>query len=496
MNKKQYNNVIEYTMKHEQSAQTDDSLSTARAIFDNMGVALPQGDIKAVYETIKTDDYMGWKSCTMQEAQAAADKGMAAIGISEDRIVVLSATDEEQPVTQTASVMTLSENTSAFAVDGLQYYSYSYVTTQNGGTTPNNPYTLVNGWLKLYHRPTVSEAGRVVEIPNVEQYTGTDGVFYQFTNKNYWYACENYWNTKINGYAINYLTSIGEPPVINTGVHGEYTNENGRYWMAVGPKVVDPNHQSNQMPYPENMYGKGVLDVVVKDAHGTKYYIPAVVGDVKGHTWSNGVIQTWKCFPDGAYDSVKNYDSQRTEYNGTVAAEFIGDFNLSTWANGLGNYSIDSFVFYPDPMQVKINNLVEWALGAEGKKLHECSEYFGVSNPNYGWCAWFVRLCGEKAGLNFGSSDAPTALSGVYGNVDFSSTNKPKVGDLAFIITHGESSIGHIGIVISIGNGQITTMEGNMSGSTDTSTVKKAYYSYETGVGDGYGRIARIGKNS
>ncbi|MBE6717842.1 MAG: CHAP domain-containing protein [Ruminococcaceae bacterium] len=283
MNKKQYNNVIEYTMKHEQSAQTDDSLSTARAIFDNMGVALPQGDIKAVYETIKTDDYMGWKSCTMQEAQAAADKGMAAIGISEDRIVVLSATDEEQPVTQTASVMTLSENTSAFAVDGLQYYSYSYVTTH-----PNTP----------------------------------------------------------------------------------------------------------------------------------------------------------------------------------------------------------------DPMQVKINNLVEWALGAEGKKLHECSEYFGVSNPHYGWCAWFVRLCGEKAGLNFGSSDSPTALSGVYGNVDFSSTNKPKVGDLAFIITHGESSIGHIGIVISIGNGQITTMEGNMSGSTDTSTVKKAYYSYETGVGDGYGRIARIGKNS
>lgn len=132
MNKKQYNNVIENTLKHEQSAQTDDSLATARAIFDNMGVALPQGDIKTVYETIKTDNYMGWKSCTMQEAQAAADRGVAAIGISEDRIVVLLAIDEEQPVTQTASVMTLDENTSAFAVDGLQYYSYSYGTTTNG----------------------------------------------------------------------------------------------------------------------------------------------------------------------------------------------------------------------------------------------------------------------------------------------------------------------------------------------------------------------------
>ena len=132
MNKKQYNNVIENTLKHEQSAQTDDSLATARAIFDNMGVALPQGDIKTVYETIKTDNYMGWKSCTKQEAQAAADKGTAAIGISEDRIVVLSANDEEQPVAQTASVMSLDENTSAYAVAGLEYYSYSYGTTFYG----------------------------------------------------------------------------------------------------------------------------------------------------------------------------------------------------------------------------------------------------------------------------------------------------------------------------------------------------------------------------
>ncbi len=123
---KQYNNVIENTLKHE---QTEDSLVIARAIFDNMGVALLHGNINTVYETIKTDNYMGWKSCTMQEAQEAANNGTAAIGISEDRIVVLSANDEEQPVTQTASVMALDENTSAFAVDGLQYYSYGYGTT-------------------------------------------------------------------------------------------------------------------------------------------------------------------------------------------------------------------------------------------------------------------------------------------------------------------------------------------------------------------------------
>ena len=136
MNKKQYNNVIENTLKHE---QTDDSLATAKAIFDNMGVALPQGDIKTVYETIKTNNYMGWKSCTMQEAQAAANNGTAAIGVSEERIVLLAATDEEQPVAETASVMTLDENTSAYAMDGMRYYVYGYGTTSTTNT-PNYPY--------------------------------------------------------------------------------------------------------------------------------------------------------------------------------------------------------------------------------------------------------------------------------------------------------------------------------------------------------------------
>jgi len=136
MNKKQYNNVINYTLNHIQPEKAGDCLSEARAIFDNMGIALPQGDIKTVYETIKTDDYMGWRSCTAEEAQEAANSGNAAIGISEDRIVVISADDEDEPATQTASVMTLNENPSEYAEDGVEYYSYSYgVTDECGGST-------------------------------------------------------------------------------------------------------------------------------------------------------------------------------------------------------------------------------------------------------------------------------------------------------------------------------------------------------------------------
>ena len=143
MNGKQYNNVIDWTLKHEAEAQSEDSLEATRAICKNLGVALPGGTMKKVADTLATDDYMYWRSCTMQDAQEAADNGTAAIGISNDRIVVLTATDEEQPVAETAAVMTLSENTSAFAVDGLRYYAYG------GGTTtttiqPHNEVTVIS----------------------------------------------------------------------------------------------------------------------------------------------------------------------------------------------------------------------------------------------------------------------------------------------------------------------------------------------------------------
>lgn len=154
MNKKQYNSVIDYTLKSEKALESDDSLSTARAIFKNLGVALPQGDMKTVYETIKTNNYMGWRSCTMEEAQEAANKGTAAIGISENKIVVISANDQEQPVTRTASVMPLDENTSVFEVSGLMYYSYSYGSTGCGGDCGGS-----TSWVDNYGAIYVSQYG-------------------------------------------------------------------------------------------------------------------------------------------------------------------------------------------------------------------------------------------------------------------------------------------------------------------------------------------------
>ncbi len=141
MNKKQYNNIIEHSLQYD-CKETDSSLDTARTVFNNMGVALPQGTQKEVYDTISTNEYMGWRECTLEKARENANKGIATIGINENKIIILSAEDEEQPISQTAEVMTLTDSTPAVAVVDLQYYSYSYggTTCQSGGTCFNNRY--------------------------------------------------------------------------------------------------------------------------------------------------------------------------------------------------------------------------------------------------------------------------------------------------------------------------------------------------------------------
>lgn len=143
MNKKQYNNIIEHSLQYD-CKETDSSLDTARIIFNNMGVALPQGDMKTVYETINTDNYMDWRKCTLEEAKEAADNGTAAIGISEDRILIFSAEDEEKPVLQTKSVLALADDTPIVSLLNLDYYSYRY-----GNTTLPTIYCS-NQYLSLY----------------------------------------------------------------------------------------------------------------------------------------------------------------------------------------------------------------------------------------------------------------------------------------------------------------------------------------------------------
>lgn len=153
MNSKQYNNIINHTLVNEPAAQTEDSLTTARAIFNNMGVALPSGDLPEIMEVLQTNEYMGWKACTREEAQQAANNGIAAIGICEDQIVIFAAEDEDEPVARTAQVLTLSETTIDVAEAEAEYFAYSVVTTtiipqppESGFYFEDTTVSVVVGW--------------------------------------------------------------------------------------------------------------------------------------------------------------------------------------------------------------------------------------------------------------------------------------------------------------------------------------------------------------
>ena len=100
------------------------------------GRGLPQGDLAQVAEVLATDDYMGWKACTKEEAQEDANNGIPAIGVSNDQIVVLAADDEEQPVANAVAVMTLANDADTMD-DSVVYYSYSRGTTCQGENDDN-----------------------------------------------------------------------------------------------------------------------------------------------------------------------------------------------------------------------------------------------------------------------------------------------------------------------------------------------------------------------
>lgn len=90
----QYKNIIQWSLcELEESKSELDIQSTIRNLFDNLGIAFPQGDLKKVLEILQTNDYMGWRNCSCSEAQKFANIGIASIGISIEIIFLIMPDD-------------------------------------------------------------------------------------------------------------------------------------------------------------------------------------------------------------------------------------------------------------------------------------------------------------------------------------------------------------------------------------------------------------------
>jgi len=186
---------------------------------------------------------------------------------------------------------------------------------------PEEPeFITVNDWLDMYTTPTVSGVGRRVELPD--------------PNPRSWVAFEGL--SSINRYVRDELVNSGNTPVVNIDENGIMTDAEGRYWIAVGPNVLDPDFLPDDKPTWANNFNWNVkIDAVVVDSAGNEYYIPCVPCDIKNHTYPNGIQQIGYAFPDGRDPHPSSGDGNAIEFMGA----WIRD-------HGLGAYTLVGIIVY------------------------------------------------------------------------------------------------------------------------------------------------------
>lgn len=130
---------------------------------------------------------------------------------------------------------------------------------------------IVNDWLILYANPTVPDVGRhVLKHPEANTYDW--GMEEELKGS----VPEQGMLTANSRVAI--AEAGGNPEVYMTS-NNLYTDAEGRYWIAVGSNVMNPNHSVNEKVSVDEMkYGTKIDIVVLDETTNITYYIPAVVG--------------------------------------------------------------------------------------------------------------------------------------------------------------------------------------------------------------------------
>lgn len=187
--------------------------------------------------------------------------------------------------------------------------------------------------MKLYSAPTVAAEGRYVVRPDK-------------ANRFDWAMPEQ--TTEINSYGQKQMEEKGANIVINS--HNEknaniFTDQEGRYWAAVGPKVADDNADLSVALMADNYAYGTKMDIHVKDEAGNDYYIPIVLGDMKEHSWPDGLYQTSKAFPKGT-EAEGHADGSMVEFLGDAhLMEMVGD-KKKYLINRSNNYEIVEIIVY------------------------------------------------------------------------------------------------------------------------------------------------------
>ena len=148
----QYKNVAQWTLANTPAIEAADSVAAARAIFNNLGVAFPNGSCEEILLILMSEDYMGWTPCTCRQAQEYANAGVAAVGVDTDHVVVILPDESADSVIASADAVSSAsaKQTSDIAATerlGTQFFAYSSGTNTGSGSggstttvTPTYPY--------------------------------------------------------------------------------------------------------------------------------------------------------------------------------------------------------------------------------------------------------------------------------------------------------------------------------------------------------------------
>ncbi len=289
MTYKQYNNIIEHSLQYDCN-EINSSLDTVRTILSNMGVALPQGKLQEVYDIVSTNEYMGWRRCSMQEAREATARGVAAIGINEEKIILLSAEDEEQPIEETAEVVALSDATMAMSVADLQYYAYT-----SAATTVEGPYVDI---------PQTGNIGTVISYMGYHLITSTSSNQYKLkmharNNYRYDYSYPEYY-ARIDGrIVIATKPNIGNQLPLSIGDYVQVTFKTNSGYIRNYNCIIGDFKGADAPNIWGHYDGQGVVEVVYHN-----YNPPAGYNANQNNPWGSGrVIRITKVGSYGNYTS-------------------------------------------------------------------------------------------------------------------------------------------------------------------------------------------------
>ena len=168
-----YSNVIKGILDLQDNTKPINKLYTIRNI-DRMGVAFPHGSEEEIVRIIKTNDYMGWRRCSQDEARLFIEEGTPVISVSSPKIELVLPEELKKVI-----LPVFGESISSFEETKKSSRSLIYAYISNSASSQR----LENGIYYLNNRGL----GQFIKSDNSSSPYMESGMVSKMGSESYWY---------------------------------------------------------------------------------------------------------------------------------------------------------------------------------------------------------------------------------------------------------------------------------------------------------------------